>query len=96
MANSFELKNCVHCFNHTLQLSAKALPHPFNTGLGKTIKDCDNTDIVDHSDEDIDQDEDNEEMVKVMKIASMRESEMTLKMTSMSLRHWRQMNIRRS
>ncbi|KAG1741576.1 uncharacterized protein EDB91DRAFT_335401 [Suillus paluster] len=29
--NSFESVNCVRCFNHTLQLAAKALLKPFNS-----------------------------------------------------------------
>jgi hypothetical protein len=46
MPNSFKLKNRVHCFNHTLQLSVKTLLHPFNAGLGKATEDgtCDNVD----------------------------------------------------
>jgi len=37
--NSFEEANRVHCFNHTLQLSAKALLTPFNTAiLGKATQ----------------------------------------------------------
>jgi hypothetical protein len=35
MDNSFEEENHVRCFNHTLQLSAKALMRPFNPALGK-------------------------------------------------------------
>lgn len=35
MKNSFEETNHVRCFNHTLQLSAKALLRPFNPALGK-------------------------------------------------------------
>jgi hypothetical protein len=35
MENSFEETNHVQCFNHTLQLSAKALLRPFNPALGK-------------------------------------------------------------
>jgi hypothetical protein len=31
--NSFEEANRVRCFNHTLQLSAKALLAPFNTAI---------------------------------------------------------------
>jgi hypothetical protein len=44
MPNSFELKNHVCCFNHTLQLSTKTLLHPLNAGLGKATEDgtCDN------------------------------------------------------
>jgi hypothetical protein len=33
MPNSFDAINRVHCFNHTLQLSARALLKPFNVGL---------------------------------------------------------------
>jgi hypothetical protein len=46
MPNSFELKNHVRCFNHTLQLSAKTLLRPFNAGLGKATEDgtCDDVD----------------------------------------------------
>jgi hypothetical protein len=33
MPNSFDTVNRVRCFNHTLQLSAKALLKPFNVGL---------------------------------------------------------------
>jgi hypothetical protein len=36
MDNSFEEQNHVRCFNHTLQLSAKALMRPFNPALGRT------------------------------------------------------------
>jgi len=62
MANSFELENCIRCFNHTLQLSAKTLLRPFNVGLGKTTKDDDNNDVDDLHDEIVDgKDEDNED-----------------------------------
>ena len=33
LPNMFEEINCVHCFNHTLQLSAKTLLKPFNVTL---------------------------------------------------------------
>ena len=33
--NSFEEANCVWCFNHTLQLSTKALLVPFNTAISQ-------------------------------------------------------------
>jgi hypothetical protein len=33
--NSFDADNRVRCFNHTIQLSAKALVQPFNPGMGK-------------------------------------------------------------
>ena len=47
MANSFVLENCVCCFNHTLQLSAKTLLCPFNAGLGKTPEDADTNNVDD-------------------------------------------------
>lgn len=34
--NTFDKENRVRCFNHTLQLSAKALLKPFNIGLSET------------------------------------------------------------
>ena len=38
--NSFNKENHVHCFNHTMQLSAKALLKPFTSGLsGKQTND---------------------------------------------------------
>jgi len=37
--NSFKEENRVRCFNHTLQLSAKALLRPFNPALGKVTRD---------------------------------------------------------
>src|SRR6266481_8566554 len=55
MPNSFELKNHVHCFNHTLQLSTKTLLCLFNFGLGKTNEDCNSNNIEDLPDEDIDE-----------------------------------------
>jgi hypothetical protein len=39
MANSYNEVNCVCCFNHTLQLSAKTLLHLFNIALGKAVED---------------------------------------------------------
>ena len=51
MPNSFDLENCVHCFNHTLQLSAKTLLQSFNVVLGKAAGDGDTTDADDLSDE---------------------------------------------
>ena len=61
MDNSFELDNHVRCFNHTLQLSAKALLRPFNPALGKA-SDIDlngDQDDLGAEDEDNDGDEDN-------------------------------------
>jgi hypothetical protein len=40
--NIFEEENRVQCFNHTLQLSAKALLKPFNIGLSGKATDDDN------------------------------------------------------
>jgi hypothetical protein len=40
--NTFEEENRVRCFNHTLQLSAKALLKPFNVGLSGKVTDDDN------------------------------------------------------
>ena len=60
MANSFELENCIHCLNHTLQLSAKILLHPFKVGLGKTTEDDNNNDVEDLPNETVD-DEDNDD-----------------------------------
>jgi hypothetical protein len=40
LENTFEADNHVRCFNHTLQLSAKALIWPFNPGMAKD-KDAD-------------------------------------------------------
>jgi len=39
--NTFEEENQVRCFSHTLQLSAKALPKPFNIGLSRKATDDD-------------------------------------------------------
>jgi len=62
MPNSFDLKNCVRCFNHTLQLSAKTLLRPFNVGLCKTTDDGDDNDVDDLTDLDDDRlDEDDED-----------------------------------
>ena len=45
--NTFEEENRARCFNHTLQLSAKALLKPFNIGLSGNVADDD-----DHSTQD--------------------------------------------
>jgi hypothetical protein len=37
MKNTFEEANHAHCFNHTLQLLAKALLKPFNIGISLTM-----------------------------------------------------------
>ena len=36
--NSFEEEQCARCFNHTIQLLAKALLRPFNPALGKVTE----------------------------------------------------------
>src|ERR1700720_4192877 len=43
--NSFDKENQVRCFNHTLQLSAKALLKPFNTALSGKAADDDVSNI---------------------------------------------------
>ena len=61
MPSSFELENHVHCFNHTLQLSAKALFHLSNAALGKATDDGDDNgvnDLLDLDDDDEDKDKD--------------------------------------
>lgn len=45
LENSFDVDNHVRCFNHTLQLSAKALIQPFNPGMA-------NDKSTDHLDDD--------------------------------------------
>ena len=40
--NTFDKENRVQCFNHTLQLSTKALLKPFNVGLSRKAMDDDN------------------------------------------------------
>jgi len=40
--NTFDKENRVRCFNHTLQLSAKALLKPYNVGLSAKATDNDN------------------------------------------------------
>jgi hypothetical protein len=57
MPNSFELENHVHCFNHTLQLSAKTLLCPFNVVLGKATDDGANNGVDDLLDLDDDEDD---------------------------------------
>jgi hypothetical protein len=60
MDNSFEEENHVRCFNHTLQLSAKALLRPFNPAFGKaTDINCNGgqDDLLEDDDDDDDDDE---------------------------------------
>ena len=61
MPNSFELKNRVRCFNHTLQLSTKTLLRPFNAGLGKATEDGTCDDVDDLLSQGIDDNDDNDE-----------------------------------
>jgi hypothetical protein len=49
--NSFEEENCVRCFNHTLQLSAKFLLAPFNTAISQKATQDDEMLEEDDSDE---------------------------------------------
>jgi hypothetical protein len=62
MENSFEEVHRVRCFNHTLQLSSKALLKPFNIGISK---ESDDEPVDDEDDdmpllEDVDDDEEDE------------------------------------
>lgn len=68
--NSFKKDNHVRCFNHTMQLSAKALLAPFNTAISqKATQDSEMPDEdddwptpeQDKDDEDNEDNEDNEE-----------------------------------
>ena len=67
MDNSFQEENHIRCFNHTLQLSAKALLCPFNPALGKDADtNCnggedDLLDMEDDNSEDDNDDEDKED-----------------------------------
>ena len=61
LPNSFELDNCVHCFNHMLQLSAKTLLCSFNAGLGNTDEDATNAGVDDLPDLDDDYDDDDDD-----------------------------------
>ncbi|KAH7910435.1 hypothetical protein BJ138DRAFT_1126854 [Hygrophoropsis aurantiaca] len=64
MKNSFEAVNRVRCFNHTLQLAAKALLKPFTSALSKDIGDGTTEDTGDCPplilDDDTDFDDDTE------------------------------------
>jgi hypothetical protein len=67
MDNAFEKEYRIRCFNHTIQLSAKALLRPFNAGI-KVANDGDN-DLaaaveemaLDHFDEEEDEDEEDDD-----------------------------------
>jgi hypothetical protein len=59
--NTFDEENRVRCFNHTLQLSVKALLKPFNIGLSEKATDDDNNVTQDdNSDPVLFEDEDDE------------------------------------
>src|ERR1700722_5668054 len=63
--NSFEEEQGARCFNHTIQLSAKALLRPFNPALGKVTEegvidndnDMPNLEALDNGDGDGDDDD---------------------------------------
>lgn len=57
--NSFDTSNHVRCFNHTIQLSCKALLKPFSSGT--SLSATDNNDTSDPSLEGDDSDEDSNE-----------------------------------
>jgi TATA-binding protein-associated factor Taf7 len=66
--NTFDEENQARCFNHTVQLSAKALLKPFNVGLSGKAMDDDNEitqdndgDLAIFEDEGDEEDEDDEE-----------------------------------
>src|SRR5882724_9619149 len=40
LPNTFDESNCIHCFNHTLQLLAKMLLKPFNVTLANGASTC--------------------------------------------------------
>lgn len=72
MDNSFNEAGCMHCFNHTLQLSVKTLLKPFNAALSSTgaaddqatdegDDSGDNNDLPALEANDDDEDEDNED-----------------------------------
>jgi hypothetical protein len=44
LENSFDAANHIRCFNHTIQLSGKALIKPFNVGMGKADSSVENGD----------------------------------------------------
>jgi hypothetical protein len=48
--NSFSKDNRVRCFNHTIQLSAKALLQPFNTALSGKSTDDEDVILDNHND----------------------------------------------
>jgi hypothetical protein len=62
LVNTFEEDQRARCFNHTIQLSAKALLWPFNPALGKVTEEAvvdDDNDMPDL--EALDNDDDNDD-----------------------------------
>jgi hypothetical protein len=59
--NSFDLANHIRCFNHTIQLSAKALVKPFTTCISSVTSDDDEMPVLEEiDDEETDDDADAE------------------------------------
>jgi hypothetical protein len=66
LSNSFEKMNCIRCFNHTMQLSAKALLKPFVTATnisGDQDSDGDDSNMppLEEDEEDNDEEEGDKE-----------------------------------
>src|ERR1700733_14392078 len=63
--NSFSADNRIRCFNHTIQLAAKALLRPFYSRVTKEAGDDDTADeipdLVDYDDEDDDDNGDDDD-----------------------------------
>ena len=74
LPNSFEEANHVWCFNHTLQLSTRALLHLFNVGLRKALEvlgadedqDDDTMSVCD--DDDVEGDDEDEDRLVVEEV----------------------------
>jgi hypothetical protein len=56
LENAFDEANHIRCFNHTIQLSGKALIKPFNAGMGKADSSLENGDDDVPNMEDFDDD----------------------------------------
>jgi hypothetical protein len=68
--NSFDLANHIRCFNHTIQLSAKALVKPFTTCISSVTSDDNKMPVLEEiNDEETDDDADAE-------VGSIEEEEM--------------------
>jgi hypothetical protein len=63
--NSFHVENCIRCFNHTIQLAAKALLRPFYSHVTRDAGDDETADeipdLIDYNDDDGDDDGDNDD-----------------------------------